>query len=216
MSQINQAYSESKYAGEYHVTASTLSGYGITDTKKAIGTGTQENLGWSASTAVQNGVLNTARSLYTSITTNDFTVDTTQNPIHVYVNSVLLRWAVPYYHNNVYPTDTLHVPMYTDNGATHPGIDRTAQVYNNETYQHHLTAIEYPSTWQVPANKHFSHWNTDKDGNGTSYFPGDSVTGIVADTPLYAIYEDDGQYTITVHFDSNEINSNLVDIIPEE
>lgn len=41
----------------------------------------------------------------------------------------------------------------------------------------------------VPEGKEFSHWNTERDGTGVSYNPGESLT-LLADTTLFAIWRD--------------------------
>lgn len=46
-----------------------------------------------------------------------------------------------------------------------------------------------PCELQAPEGKEFSHWNTECDGTGVSYSPGDSFT-LLRDTVLYAIWRD--------------------------
>ena len=60
------------------------------------------------------------------------------------------------------------------------------------------------SDFYPPAGKVFDGWNTQADGNGDSYKPGDSIDPS-ADMTLYAIWKDDGKrYTLTYNVNGGD------------
>lgn len=202
----------SVYSGDHYITATSDSNYLITGTEKAVGSGGYSTLALDASSTLATvGVLNTDK--YTAITTSDFTVNSDNQPINVKIYSVPKRFTVTYVRNHD-SSDNTSVYYYIDKavGRASSDIDRAAITYSSNTYTYHDQAIAYPSGWSAPTHKHFSHWDTARDGSGTDYATSADVTGFTDDTVLYAIYADDDQYTINVYFDSNEITSSNVTI----
>ena len=200
----------SVYAGNHNVTASTESNYLIVNATKRIDDGEETSLSFSSSTEFTTGVLNAGK--YTAVTTSDFNVDSTDNPVNVTINSVPKRYAVTYNRNHD-ASDANNAYRYMDKGDNRAGIDRSDITYSSNTYSYSATAITFVSTsWNAPSNKHFSHWNTERNDSGTTYNESADLSALNNDVVLYAIYANDDTYTINVWFDSDEINGSNVTI----
>ncbi len=76
----------------------------------------------------------------------------------------------------------------------------------NSPYPNNVTVSVLPNGFTAPANKVFDKWNTQANGTGTDYAPGDTFN-ITGNVDLYAIWKD----TYTVIYDENGGSGTLTD-----
>ena len=74
------------------------------------------------------------------------------------------------------------------------GIDPIEQIYNEGA-----TVTVADNTFVNPGYA-FTEWNTEEDGTGDSYSPGDEIEDIAADIDLYAQWEQSSTVTFTYNF----------------
>ena len=73
------------------------------------------------------------------------------------------------------------------------------------------TSIELPENGFTKDHATFTGWNTELDGSGTDYQPGDTVDSVTGDMTFYAQWQNVDEYDI--RFDWNYANSGSVDNI---
>lgn len=65
------------------------------------------------------------------------------------------------------------------------------------------TSLALPNNPYTKEYYTFKEWNTQADGNGTSYQPGDTISNVTDDIILYAIWELDSENYVMINFESN-------------
>ena len=103
-----------------------------------------------------------------------------------YVNSVKLTEGA-----SSGPTPTTYTVTYHANVT---GINDIEETYNEGT-----TVTIADNTFSNPGYA-FTEWNTEADGNGESYAPGDEIEDIDSDIDLYAQWEESSSTTYTYNF----------------
>ena len=106
-----------------------------------------------------------------------------------YVNSVKLTEGA-----SSGPAPTTYTVTYHANIS---GIDDI-----EETYNEGATVTIADNTFSNPGYA-FTEWNTEADGTGDSYDPGDEIEGIDDDIDLYAQWEQSSELTLTFPLNSN-------------
>ncbi|MBR6489237.1 MAG: chitobiase/beta-hexosaminidase C-terminal domain-containing protein, partial [Muribaculaceae bacterium] len=147
--------------------------------------GTQTITGNTTADAVFNG-----ESTIGAITIN-FTNNTGSGTGHgtFYVNSVKLTEG-----EGGGPAPTTYTVTYHANVT---GIDDIVDTYNEGS-----TVTIANNTFSNPGYA-FTEWNTEADGNGDSYAPGDEIEDIDDDLELYAQWEESSELTLTFPLTSN-------------
>jgi hypothetical protein len=211
--------------GSYVVYVPAKQGFGLTNVGSLnyTGAGGQDQPQWTLTgTDAKTGALNDG--LYGSVSTpsqtNPITLNDTNGNAEVTVNSRPLRYIV-IYHNRCQsdPTHTTYL-TYTDNGFTRSDSCSSARpnplTHNGNDYAYQSTVLNFGvspiAQWQAPSGKYFVGWNTACDGTGTTYHVNDSLTGLTSDIDLYAQFDDNPTYSISVFFDTVEINENSISV----
>ncbi len=127
------------------------------------------------------------------------------------------------------PKDTEWVGWATKDGSNYTTFNLNTKIYNDiELYPYYLSTKKYSVTYDAnggsgsvtdvkkylsgtyadiqsakgltaPSKKSFLYWSTNKDGSGTSYYPGDKIE-VTSNLTLYAIYGDPTKTTsLTYH-----------------
>lgn len=86
---------------------------------------------------------------------------------------------------------TQYTLSYDLNGGGSGDVPEPTKVFLNDTFM----AATADSLVSTDPNKAFKEWNTQADGKGTSYAPGETITMPNHDLTLYAIWDD--LYTVT-------------------
>ena len=86
--------------------------------------------------------------------------------------------------------------------------------HNGTDYHYYSTVLTFGQSpigsWTTPSDEYFVSWNTACDGSGTTYQPNASLTSITSDIDLYPIFSPNPTYTISVFFDTNEVNGEQI------
>lgn len=106
------------------------------------------------------------------------------------------------YLTKISPFEDAYFVYYINNGAQGPVIEDDNN--DDKGYALNATTIVKPADGLTWENREFVAWNTEPDGTGTAYRPGDTLT-ITGDINLYAIFRDTG--TITAGFYSGSANN---------
>ena len=92
---------------------------------------------------------------------------------------------------------TFYTLTYNKNGGDKPAQSETAQ---HETHEPLMTN---GGTSYTKDGYHIIGWNTAQDGSGTTYGLGVMIPSFDRDTTLYAVWEEDPDYSYTVRYDPN-------------
>ena len=101
----------------------------------------------------------------------------------IYISQIEITWAAPTY-----------ALAYDANGGTGSMTDPSSPyIYNTS-----VTVLAKANTITAPSGKMFARWDTNPEGDGTSYAPGDIFSMPKNDMTLYAIWEDECNETATM------------------
>lgn len=201
-------WSEQEYAGTYSVTATPLSNYLIVSLETKDNDDTEYSpMTISSGTPLSGaGILNNGK--YDSTVVSDsFSVDSSNPSQTVKINSVPVRYAVTYHQNHGSPEPKVYKYFNKNASESRPEAQVDVAVSGTTYVFSDVTPTFAATGFTAPSNQHFVKWNTASDGSGTDYAESVSVTGLSADTDIYAIYANDSTYTINVFFDSSEVDT---------